>query len=123
MAAPSYADPTSFFGTPVPKMWHEPHQRSRFGDVVLVAFLLAQCFDGVLTYIGVMTFGPGIEANPVIGALMLHFGHGVALTMAKVLSGSLGILLHMQNIHGAVAVLAGFYLTVAVLPWITILFF
>ena len=28
-----------------------------FGDVALVAFLLAQASDGVLTYIGVSTYG------------------------------------------------------------------
>jgi hypothetical protein len=123
MAATAYADPTGFFGTSVPKLWSALEHRSLFGDVVLVAFLLAQCFDGVLTYVGVLTYGPTIEANPVMCALMLHLGHGVALTAAKALSGSLGIVLHLQRIHAAVALLAGFYLTVAILPWIAILFF
>ena len=41
-------------------------RRSRFGDVALVAFLLAQACDGVLTYVGVSTYGVRIEGNPLL---------------------------------------------------------
>ena len=57
--------------------------RSLFGDVVLVAFLLAQAFDGVLTYVGVSTYGVRMEGNPLLGWLMATVGQGVALTAAK----------------------------------------
>jgi hypothetical protein len=90
---------------------------------VLVAFLLAQCADGIFTYVGVVTFGPGIEANPIISVLMVHLGHAAALMTAKTMSATFGVALHMLRIHSAVALLAGFYLTVAILPWITVLFF
>jgi hypothetical protein len=123
MSATGYADPVTFFGTAVPKVWSLRPRRFLFGDVVLVAFLLTQCFDGIFTYVGVITFGPGIEANPLIGALMLHLGHALALLTAKAMSASLGIALHVRQVHAAVALLAGFYLSVAVLPWIAILFF
>jgi hypothetical protein len=93
-----------------------------FGDVALFVFLLAQCFDGIFTYVGVLRFGLGIEANPIIAALMLHFGHGVALTSAKIVAAGLGICLHVRQIHGAVAALAAFYLAIAILPWIMVLF-
>jgi uncharacterized membrane protein len=88
----------------------------------VIVFLLAQCFDGVFTYVGVMSFGVGIEANPIIAALMGVFGHGVALTAAKLTAASLGICLHLRRIHCAVAVLAGFYIIVAIVPWMMILF-
>ena len=115
MATTGYADPGTLFGTSVPKVWNLRPRHPWFGDAVLVAFLLAQCFDGVFTYVGVVTFGAGIEANPV--------GHGTALMIAKAVSASLGIALHLRRIHGAVAALACFYLTIAILPWIAILFF
>ena len=102
--------------------WSVPSERSVFGDVVLLVFLMAQCLDGVLTYVGVITYGTSIEGNPLIAAMMAHFGHGVALMAAKSVAGLLGICLHLRNVHVAVAVLAGFYVAVAVVPWLTILF-
>lgn len=122
MAASACADARTLFGTSVPKLWNAASPRSAFGDVVLILFLLAQCLDGVFTYVGVVTYGSGIEANPIIIALMSHFGHGVALMSAKSLAGLLGIVLHVRQVHIAVALLAVFYLLVAVLPWMTILF-
>jgi hypothetical protein len=32
--------------------------RSLFGDVVVIAFVLAQCMDGVFTYLGIGIWGP-----------------------------------------------------------------
>jgi hypothetical protein len=122
-SASGYADPRTLFGSPIPKVWRLQPRRSLFGDVVLVTFLLAQVFDGAFTYMGVMTFGTSIEANPVISTLMLHLGHGTALMMAKLVAAVLGIGLHLRGTHGAVALLAGFYVTAAVLPWAVILFF
>lgn len=119
MAAPAYADPGSFFGTQA--SWTSS-RRSLFGDAALLLFLLAQCFDGVFTYVGVVSFGAGIEANPLIAAMMAHLGHGLALVGAKAVAGLLGCALHMRQIHSAVAALALFYLAVAVVPWMTILF-
>jgi hypothetical protein len=123
MAATSYAVAAPLVGTSVPKVWNPEIQRSLFGDVVIVTFLLAQCFDGIFTYVGVLSFGIGIEANPIIASLMTAFGFGPALTGAKVVAGTLGICLHMRQIHGAVAMLSLFYLVAAILPWTAILFF
>ena len=122
MAATAYADARTLFGTSVPKVWNAAARRSRFGDTVLVLFLLAQCLDGVFTYVGVVTYGSGIEANPLIAAMMAHFGHGFALMAAKSLAALLGVVLHVRQVHMAVALLAAFYLLVAVLPWMGILF-
>jgi hypothetical protein len=104
-------------------VWSPAARRSTFGDIALVAFLLAQCFDGALTYVGVLTFGLGIEANPIVAALMKHLGHGTALLSAKLVASGLGIALHLRQVHRAVALLAVFYVLVAVLPWTASLFF
>jgi hypothetical protein len=122
MAATAYADETTFCGTRVPKLWKAGMRRSLFGDAALLVFLFTQCFDGVFTYVGVLSFGLGIEANPLIATLMAYIGHGFGLMTAKSVAALLGIGLHLRQIHAAVALLAGFYLCVAVGPWIAILF-
>lgn len=99
------------------------HTRSLFGDLAVLGFLLAQALDGTLTYIGVHVFGVGIEANPLIGWLIASFGEGPALTGAKLVAGLFGIALHLSCVHRVVAGLAAFYVAVAVLPWLAILYF
>lgn len=89
---------------------------------MVIAFLVAQACDGVLTYVGVSLHGATIEGNPLLGWLMEWMGHGVALATAKALAGALGIALHLAGVHRLVAALAAFYLVVAVAPWIAILF-
>jgi uncharacterized membrane protein len=109
-------------GTVMPNVWNRPTHRSRLGDVVLVLFLLAQCFDGALTYVGVLTFGIESEANPLVSSLMLHFGEGTGLIGAKIVAAVLGIALHLRRVHAAVALLTALYLTVAIIPWTALLF-
>jgi uncharacterized membrane protein len=94
-----------------------------FGDVVLVVFLLAQACDGVLTYVGVSTYGVRIEGNPLLGWLMSSLGQGLALATAKATAGAFGIALHLTSVHRIVALLTAFYVAAAVVPWIGILFF
>ena len=91
--------------------------RSRFGDAVIVLFLLAQAADGVMTYVGVTTFGVHLEANPLLASLMDVFGYGTAVTGAKVVASGLGISLHLIGVHRILAILTGVYLVAAVLPW------
>ena len=98
------------------------NRRNVFGDIALVLFLLAQASDGVLTYVGVATYGPGIEANPLIAWLMAQMGEGLALTTAKMTAATFGVALHLISVHKAVAALAVFYFVVAVVPWISLLF-
>lgn len=123
MAAEAYALRTPMFGSAVPTVWSRPVHRSLFGDVALILFLLAQCFDGVFTYVGVASFGLSVEGNPIIVALMTTFGQGVALTGAKIVAAALGICLHLREVHGAVALLTGFYVAAAIVPWTALLFF
>ena len=54
-------------------------------------------------------------------SLMASVGHGTALFGAKCVAGALGMCLHLREIHSAVAALAGFYVAVAIVPWVTIL--
>ena len=98
------------------------NERSRFGDAVLFLFLLAQASDGVLTYVGVTVYGAHMEGNPLISWLMTMMGQGPALATAKLTAGGFGIALHLSAVHKAVALLTGFYLVAAVVPWIAILF-
>ncbi len=98
-------------------------RRNIFGDVALIVFLVAQASDGVLTYVGVSTYGLHIEGNPLIGWLMSTMGEGPALATVKLTAGIFGIALHLSSVHRAVALLAVFYLAVAVVPWLAILFY
>jgi hypothetical protein len=102
--------------TPTPR-------RSTFGDVALVAFLLVQACDGVLTYVGVSTYGIRIEGNPLLGWLMSSLGQGVALAAAKGTAGAFGIALHLTAVHRVVALLTALYVAAALVPWIGILFY
>lgn len=98
-------------------------RRDRFGDVALVVFLLAQAFDGILTYVGVSTYGIRMEGNPFVGWLMSAMGEAAGLATAKVAAGVFGIALHLSAVHKTVALLAVFYVAVAVLPWVAVLFY
>jgi hypothetical protein len=97
-------------------------RRRLFGDLAVIVFLLAQVSDGVLTYIGVSTYGASIEGNPLITWLMSAMGQGPGLATAKLTAGCFGVALHLSSVHKAVALLACFYIVVAIIPWIGILF-
>jgi uncharacterized membrane protein len=97
-------------------------ERSVFGDVALLLFLTAQMLDGVLTYVGVSVYGLHMEGNPLIGWMMANMGHGPALATAKVTAGFFGIALHLSAVHKAVAVLTLFYIVIAIVPWVAVLF-
>ena len=93
-----------------------------FGDIAVIVFLLAQASDGVLTYIGVATYGIEMEANPLITWLMTSMGEGAGLATAKVTAGAFGMILPLTGVHRAVAALAGFYIVVAIIPWMAVLY-
>ena len=123
MAHSSGAVPATYCGALVPKVWKAPILRSHFGDLALAAFLLVQGLDGFYTYLGVMTYGLHIEANPIVSALMGQFGEAAGLVGAKAVASVLGICLYFCQVHAVVALLTGFYLTAAIAPWTLILFF
>jgi uncharacterized membrane protein len=96
-------------------------EHPRFGDAVIVLFLLAQAADGVMTYVGVTTLGVHLEANPLLAGLMNTFGQGTAVTAAKLVASGLGISLHLIGVHRILAILTGVYFIAAVLPWVGLL--
>ncbi len=93
-----------------------------FANLVVVVFLVAQACDGVLTYIGVSLYGIGIEGNPLLAWLMETMGEGAALATAKGMAGAFGIALHLSAVHRVLAALSAFYVAVAIIPWLAILF-
>lgn len=95
---------------------------SRFGDWAILAFLAAQALDGMLTYLGVRSFGPQIEANPLIVGLIDSLGLWGGLVLAKGVAMLLGIVLHLVAVHRVVAALTGVYVTTAIWPWTLLLF-
>jgi hypothetical protein len=102
------------------KRW-EP--RSRFGDLMVVGFLLMQCLDAVFTYLGVRIWGIAIEANPLISSAMAAGGVVAGLGAAKGIAIGFGMLLHLRRVHTLVAVLTAIYFALAILPWTTLFFF
>ncbi len=97
-------------------------QRTLFGDIVIIAFLMSQALDGVLTYVGLKQFGPNIEANPLLSLVLPVLGQAATVASAKLLAAGFGIVLHMRGVHRTVAALALLYFAAAVLPWATLLF-
>lgn len=104
------------------RFWPRMITPSRFGDIVIVLFLLAQAADGVMTYVGVTTMGLAIEANPLLASLMASIGEGVGVTMAKIVAAGLGIALHLVGVHRIIAVLTAIYMLGAIVPWASLLF-
>ena len=98
-----------------------PSARSLFGDAIILAFLAAQALDGIFTYLGLRQFGPGIEANPLIGSVLPVFGAVTTIAAAKLLAAGFGIVLHIRGVHAAVAALTALYFAAAVAPWAAIL--
>jgi hypothetical protein len=92
-------------------------RQSRFGDAVVLGFLLVQCLDGVLTYLGVSIWGRGIEANPLVSLAIAAGGLGIGLAAAKLVAIGFGIVLHLCRVHNLVALLTAIYVAAAILPW------
>jgi hypothetical protein len=123
MVTTSYPASAISLGGVWPRLQNASRRRVSFGDAALAVFLLTQFLDGLYTYLGVLALGIHVEANPLVAALMVHFGHGTGLLGAKLVASSLGICLYLRQIHTVVALLAGLYLTAAIAPWTVILFF
>lgn len=94
---------------------------TRFGNVAVICFVLVQYLDGALTYFGFHTWGPAIEANPLVSSAVAFAGVGGGLAIAKLAAIGLGIALHLRQVHKIVALLTAFYVAVAIVPW-TLLF-
>lgn len=89
----------------------------RFGNAAVVCFVVVQYLDGLFTYVGIHTWGPSIEANPIVSSAVACAGPGGGLVLAKIVAIGLGMALHLRQVHGIVALLTAFYVAVAILPW------
>jgi hypothetical protein len=94
---------------------------TRFGNVVVICFVVVQYLDGLFTYFGVHIWGASIEANPIVSSAVSIAGVGGGLAAAKLAAIGFGIVLHLRKVHGVVAFLTTIYLVMAILPW-TVLF-
>lgn len=92
-----------------------------FGDLAMLVFVIVQCLDGGLTYLGLHIWGLSVEANPLVSSAVSMAGAGTGLAAAKLFAVGLGMVLHLRRVHLVVALLAGFYIAVAILPW-TVMF-
>src|SRR5205085_3045344 len=86
---------------------------SRFGDCVVLGFLAVQFLDFVFTYLGVLRWGLGIEANPLISSTVATIGLAAGLGATKLVAVSCGIVLHLCRVHNMVALLTALYVAVA----------
>lgn len=91
---------------------------SFFGDIVIVVFVLVQCLDGILTFIGLKVWGEFVvEANPFVGWLISTMRIYLGLATAKLVAIGCGVLLYWYGLHNVIALLTFLYLVFAVLPW------
>ena len=90
-------------------------------DLLWVAFVVVQVLDGVLTYVGVQTFGPGIEANPLVAWYAGMFGPVAGLVAAKLFAIGCAAVLFITARHRTVALLTLMYLVFAIAPWAHVL--
>ena len=99
-------------------------KQNRFGDVVMVAFLLTQVLDGYLTYRGIRDLGLGvdIEGNPLVALAIGAFGVRVALVLVKTIASVAGVFLHTHRYHRVLAALTALYVVFAISPWVVLLY-
>jgi uncharacterized membrane protein len=88
---------------------------------MMIAFVVAQLCDGVLTYIGIRTFGLDIEANPIISWYIEALGAGTALMAAKGLAIACATLLYRFAHYRTIGALTAMYFTMAIRPWVSLL--
>lgn len=88
--------------------------------LTLAVFLVAQFFDGLLTYLAVAVLGVVGEGNLILAAAMQAAGPGPALLVAKGLAAGCGLILHLRGCHGILGALTCLYLAVAITPWLVV---
>ena len=97
-------------------------------EVLTLGFLLAllQVLDGVLTGIGVATYGTAMEGNSLLRSLMLAIGYLPALLLVK--GASIGVIAFLCTqapkvrwLILAMRAVIVVYLALAVVPWTYIL--
>jgi len=82
---------------------------------------MAQVLDGLLTYAGVRLLGVEAEGNVLLATSIQAIGAPRALLSAKLLACVCGYILYRTAWHRPLAITAGLYVGVAIVPWIGIL--
>lgn len=92
-----------------------------FGNAMLLAFFVVQVLDGVLTYLGVVTYGVEVEGNPIVAWYIAELGAGLAIPATKGFAAVCAATLHYYSRHRTLGLLTILYLTAAVWPWTRLL--
>jgi uncharacterized membrane protein len=87
----------------------------------LMLFVAVQLADGALTYMGILRFGPAIEANPLLSFCAAVFGASSALVVAKTVAIIGGATLHVFSQHVVLAALTVACVFGAIVPWAMVL--
>jgi hypothetical protein len=90
-------------------------------DATLVAFIVAQTLDALLTYRGLAVFGMTAEANPVVAWYVSMLGAAGGLAVVKLLSVGCALALHRLEQDRILGGLTMLCVGVAVLPWARLL--
>ncbi len=97
-------------------------------EVIILGIILStlQILDGVLTTLGVNSFGTEAEGNIMLRSLMELIGHVPALILAKALAIIVVAILcslstKINWVGRAFKVVIGIYLMAAIIPWTMIL--
>ena len=88
--------------------------------LTLVLFLVAQGWDGILTYVAVGVYGLEAEGNLLLATWMGLVGPAPALLGAKLGAAACGILLYVLGVHRALAGLTLLYAVAAIVPWLLV---
>lgn len=88
---------------------------------VFAVFLAVQVLDGLLTYAGITMLGVEAEGNALLVTSIRAIGAPRALLAAKLLACVCGYILFRTRSYRALAVAAGLYIGVAIVPWLGIL--
>lgn len=84
---------------------------------LLALFTAVQVLDALLTWTGIVRFGSGIEANPLLALSFAHFGAGATLGAAKLFAIGCALVLHLRSHYLVLSVLIVFYVFGAIVPW------
>ena len=86
--------------------------------LTLALFLVAQLFDGLLTYFAVGALGPDVEGNALLATWITMVGPAAALVGAKGAASLCGVLLYARGVHRGLMLLTFLYLVAAIGPWL-----